>query len=160
MRAARELLTMPINSPEWDEVLGLPICDQLEPRFLRVLHKPTLTDGTILDPSDGYTLARWYRGSVVGLNAWGGPSLIDGAKFLVKHPDVNLAVGNRKGLGETNGLLEVDGLMFALITDRERVFAGRPIMPIFQTTLLQKFRDSLSGVKEGVVSRYQGIGIA
>ncbi len=160
MKDALDLISRPYDENTWYPLLGLPICDRLEPRFMQVLNHVTSDTGQIIDSRDGYTLARWFRGKVTGLDQWGGPYKLNDAKFLIKHPNVDLAAGNRRGLGETNGILEAEGIVFALIPDRESVFAGRPLMPLFQNRILQGMRYSLQMTRPELIKPYTGLGIS
>lgn len=153
------MLALPPDSPEWYRYLGLPICEQFEPRHLRVLNHPPSTTGEIRDPSDNYLLAQYYRGKVLGLKDWDGPSenKTQSLVFLVKHPYVDLAAGNRRGLGETNALIIHDRYAFAAITFPDHVYVGRPVLKLFQQTLFNKFNGSLSKVDLNRVPVYQGV---
>lgn len=153
------MLALPPDSPEWYRYLGLPICEQFEPRHLRVLNHQPSSIGEIRDPSDNYLLAQYYRGKVSGLEDWDGmpENNTQSLVFLVKHPYVDLAAGNRRGLGETNALIIHGRYAFAAITFPDYVYVGRPVLKQFQNTLLNKFNRSLSNVDLSKVPIYQGL---
>ena len=154
MNRAEDLLNSPLDSLGWYNVTGQPVCEKLEPRYLRLLNSvnPSRAGAYILND---FVTGQFYRGSVLGLGEWGGPTVVAEAIFLIKNPWAKSEIETSYGFGERNGMFEYNDIVMAGRVTTEGLYLLRPVIRTFQRKLSRKLTQVLQVVDANQIANYQ-----
>lgn len=146
MRRVEELLAKHPGSPEWDDLLLSPTCRDFEEMHLKVTNlRDFKPDGSVYT-SSGSLIARFCRASVIGLDEWDGPDILEDSVILEKNPSRDILVTNYGKFGINNGLVRYDNYVFAARIAGSAFYVTRPVQRLFQPQLVRGYDRHLSNV--------------